>query len=194
MQALKAQIQPHFIFNSLNTIYDRVLSQDLETPKQIIYLSNFLRYTVQEASEDFILLEKEVWFIESYISLVMNRHGERVTASFTQEGYLGNYKIPPLLLITYVENAFKHGVEATSLDAWVQIYLRMEKNGLFVFSIKNSHPCISSKGTGQGLANAKRRLALLFPQKHSLIIESNASIFNITLTILLSTYENSETL
>ena len=188
---LQSQIQPHFILNSLNSVYSMVACSNDEAATLLLRLSSILRYALHETSHQTVWLSQEVKFLQEYIGLEAVRQHERTTLSFQSEGSLAGYRIPPLLLVTFVENAFKHGINATYQQAWATICLHMRANGQLNFRVENSKPVRHSQqapvaGSGIGLENTKRRLNILFPGKHKLVVTNAAETFLIDLTIQLT--------
>lgn len=187
---LQAQIQPHFILNSLNSVYALVACTNDEAATVLLRLAGILRYALYETGNRTVWLTQEVKFLQEYIGLEAVRQHERTTLSFQSEGALAAYRIPPLLLVTFVENAFKHGINATYQQAWADIRLIMKPDGLLQFRVENSKPTTThqtnaAKKSGIGLDNTKRRLAILFPGRHSLEITNSPETFLVNLTLQL---------
>ncbi|GAB2799175.1 hypothetical protein GCM10027275_51250 [Rhabdobacter roseus] len=185
---LRAQINPHFIFNAINSVYSFLVDRDEEASYLLLKLSGLLRYSVHEAGQEKVSLEQEVAFLEGYIGIETLRQRENVVISFSCEGPLSDYQIPPLLLVTFIENAFKHGINATTRAAWVEVRLRVEPGGGLYFTVKNSkppHPTRLPKSSGIGLVNLQRRLDLLFPKDYQLEVQNLADTFNVQLFLQL---------
>jgi two-component system LytT family sensor kinase len=186
---LKEQINPHFLFNTLNNLYGMARNQDRSTAEGIAHLSHLMRYMIHESRADRVDLEKEIEQINRLIKLQELRFAadDKIDIDFRVEGDPKAVQIPPMLLIPFVENSFKHGI---SLDrpSFIKIALSAQR-GHLEFSIKNSVHGQRSKpaepDTGQGLRNVKRRLELLFPRSHELKIEVSANDFNVDLAISL---------
>lgn len=186
---LKEQINPHFLFNTLNNLYGMARNQDGSTAEGIAQLSHLMRYMIHESRADQVDLEKEIEQINRLIKLQKLRFAadDKVDIDFRVEGDPKAVKIPPMLLIPFVENSFKHGI---SLDrpSFIKIALNAQK-GHLEFSIKNSlhgqRPEPTEPDTGQGLRNVKRRLELLFPKGHELKIEISENDFNVDLAVTL---------
>lgn len=188
---LQSQIQPHFILNSLNSVYSMVACTNDEAATLLLHLSSILRYALHETSHQTVWLSQEVKFLQEYIGLEAVRQHERTTLSFQSEGSLAGYRIPPLLLVTFIENAFKHGINATYQQAWATIRLQMRENGQLHFHVENSKPVRHSQQapvaeSGIGLENTQRRLNILFPGKHKLVVSNATEMFLIDLTIQLT--------
>ena len=171
LDLLKSQVQPHFIFNTLNNIYMLSLKQSPQTSEMIYRLSALLSYMLYDSKRQFIEVEKEVDYIKNYINLEKIRYGERLDVQLTVFNNRQTLYVPPLLFLPLVENAFKHGVSNAVEDSWVHIDVSLKKKTL-IFKIENS---ISSDkyesngfGNGLGLDNLRRRLDILYPNRHEL--------------------------
>jgi two-component system, LytTR family, sensor kinase len=134
---LKMQINPHFLFNTLNNLYSMVVDKDEVTSGVIIKLSDLMRYTLYESSTEKVPLEKEIKFISDYISLESLRHDEQTKIKTEVTGEMTGYEIAPMILITFIENAFKHGINASIRSNWVHILMRND-NGTLFFQVSNS--------------------------------------------------------
>ena len=180
LKALKAQINPHFFFNTLNNIYSMSLDQDERLPGTVLQLSDLMRYFLYESKEDFVSLSKEIQVLKDYIALQQIRSNEKLKVEITIKGNIEKQKIAPLLLITFVENAFKHGAKGSTDDAFVTIELTVEQNAIN-FRVENNKGVVdeTEKGDykGLGLENVKRRLELIYPQRHQLTILNNDNSF-----------------
>jgi len=189
LQFLQAQIQPHFVLNSINSVYSVVAGTDDEAATMLLRLSALLRYALHETANPTVSLAKEVEFLREYIGLEAVRQHERTTLSFQYEGSVEGYQIPPLLLVTFVENAFKHGINATYRQAWANVRLQIQEDGTLNFQVENSKPPLdvqqrnSKRTKGIGLENTRRRLNLLFPKRHQLTIKNDAETFTVNLTL-----------
>ncbi|MBC8046153.1 MAG: histidine kinase [Fimbriimonadaceae bacterium] len=183
---LKSQLNPHFLFNSLNNIYSLALQKNDKAPEMIIKLSDLMRYMLYECNVEKSDLEKEVTFMKDYIDLEKIRHGENVEIDFIIDGDLKNKKIPPLLLIPFVENAFKHGVNAQFGKSWVKFKLAANATTIQFIS-ENNKPfngiSVHTKPGGIGIENVKKRLELIYPAKHTLHIDEQNSIYKVDLEI-----------
>jgi sensor histidine kinase YesM len=183
---LKSQINPHFLFNTLNNIYSLSLQKSDLAPEMIIKLSDLMRYILYECNVEKIALEKEVAFMKDYVELEKLRYGNHVDIRFKVEGILEGKKTPPLLLIHFVENAFKHGVNAQFGKSYVAMELKTGKHSM-QFSIENNKPVngakVENQSGGIGLENIKKRLQLIYPGKYDLHINSEAAMYRVDLTI-----------
>ncbi len=180
---LKAQINPHFLFNTLNNIYSFSIKAPGKVTDTILKLANLMRYSLYETNEDLVPLSHELLFLTSYIELQQIRHDDNVQIQFNVYGQPGVKLIPPLLLIIFVENAFKHGLQATAQASWVRIDLTITATTL-VLQVVNSIPFKTmAKVGGIGLKNVSKRLAHFYANNHQLTIEDLANQFSIRLTI-----------
>jgi two-component system LytT family sensor kinase len=177
---LRSQINPHFLFNNLNNIYSLVYYQSDQALNAISGLSELLRYMLYDTSET-VTLAKEVTYIEKYIALQQLRFEKPSEIEFKVSGNFDDFNIPPLLLIPFVENAFKHG--DASAGKWLDISLASGLD-LVRFSCSNKKAAKQQDPTGGiGIDNVKRRLALLFPGKHHLDIEDGTELFTVKLEL-----------
>ncbi|QIP14184.1 histidine kinase [Spirosoma aureum] len=186
LRQLKAQIQPHFLFNTLNSIYALAIRQDERTADTIVKLSEFMRYIIRDAHLDKVDLAKEINYIANYIDLQKARLRDSVQVNYQLEGDGKQLKIAPLLLFSYIENAFKYGVSPDE-DSKIDIYLRIEKTSLSL-NVANKKVQVNSfeNSTGVGLQNTRERLRLLYPDAHELIIDNTPTDFHVQLSLTLS--------
>ena len=171
LDLLKSQVQPHFIFNTLNNIYMLSLKSSPQTSEMIYRLSALLSYMLYDSKRQFIEVGKEVDYIKNYINLEKIRYGERLDVQLNVFSNKQTFHVPPLLFLPLVENAFKHGVSNAVEDSWVHIDVSVKKQTL-TFKIENSVCDIKSAtngfGNGLGLENLRRRLEILYPNRHDL--------------------------
>lgn len=181
---LKEQVNPHFLFNSLNSIYSLSRQQSPETPEVVMQLSELMRYQLESAKKDTVLLKEELEFIENYLLLEEIRLGKRSTIEFVIAGDQLDYAIAPMLLIPFVENAVKHGAQSTNEPSFIDISAAT-KNTKLHFFVVNSKPTVAteSKREGMGLKNVRRRLNLLYPNSHALKIDDIEKEYRVDLTI-----------
>ncbi len=190
LQLLKAQVHPHFLFNTLNNIYSFSLSKSPLAGDLIEKLSGMLRYMILEGQKTFVPLKKEIQLIQDYISLEKVRYGERLDIAVNISGNCDNKFIAPLLMIPFVENSFKHGSSKLLTNPKVNLSIIIEEAKL-IFMLRNNKPNSntqerqSDKG-GIGLKNAAKRLQLLYPDKHNLKIESTDDSFYVYMHIMLT--------
>ncbi len=187
LSALKSQINPHFLFNNLNTIYSMASNNDEKTKDVILQLSDFLRYVLYDTSSEYIPLEKEVEIIKTYIELQKARVNQQITSiNLTMEGNCDNMQISPLLLLPLAENCFKHGLGKD--PGAIRIFIGVEGNQL-LFKTENTISLRENNGEtengGIGINNVEKRLNLIYPNRHSISYESNEGLFKMELKIKL---------
>jgi two-component system LytT family sensor kinase len=186
LRYLKAQMNPHFLFNSINTIYFQIDKKNLEARTSLQKFAELLRYQLYECNEDIISIEKEIDYLKSYIDLQRLRKNDKHSITFQAADNVKGFHLAPLLLLPFVENAFKHLSTFDSQLNWVEVSLSRE-NGHFDFDIRNSKNDIepSDNCKGIGLRNVQRRLQLLYPDKYQLSIENCAYHYRVNLKIQL---------
>lgn len=185
LQALRAQVNPHFLFNSLNTIYNEALLKTDRAPQLILKLSEMLRYVVDKMEEDKVPLSEELIYLENYVEMHKERLNDPQKVTFVRKAEPGNLKLAPLLLINFVENCFKHAdlsEEESFIFIRVDVFARQLK-----LTCKNTFfPGDSySYRTGAGLQNAERRLELAYPNRHNLVqsIDGNTYILELNMEL-----------
>ena len=192
LNLLRAQINPHFVFNTLNNIYSIIEEKDAYAAEVLLKFSHILRYTFYETEKDYIHLHREVESLMAYVELEKIRHDQTVDLQLTVAVDEADQTSPiaPLLLVSLVENAFKHGVNATIGSSWVHITLRATQSSLqfnVINSKPSSNPVVFAKtvvATHQvGLSNIKRRLELLYPKNHDLLITELPDTYSVQLTL-----------
>lgn len=188
LRALKAQINPHFFFNTLNGIYAMSLDKDERLSETVLRLSHLMRYFLYESKEDFVPLEKEWQVLQDYIALQQIRSDQSLKIEKIVEGEIDRQPIAPLLLITFLENAFKHGAKGNTGPAYIWLHMKVQGKD-FTFRLKNSKGLVDdiepTNYKGVGLENVQRRLQLLYPGRHQLDIQDTAADFYITLQLQL---------
>ncbi len=186
---LRAQINPHFLFNTLNNLYYLAYSKSDNTTEVISKLSQMMRYMIYESNHEKVLLSKEIEYMQNYISLEQLRLNNEVPIRFTVEGDTENIWIAPLILITFLENAFKHGVTNKAANAWINILIRMEGKQC-LYRVENSKvPAAKDSREGKsgiGLQNVKRRLELSYPGQYRLKVNDATDRYSVELDINLS--------
>ena len=187
LNVLKAQVNPHFLFNSLNNIYSLSLQKSDKAPEVVLKLSNLMRYVLYECNTKKVALSKEVHFIYDYVDLEKIRHFKNDKIKFELSGILPQNEIEPFLLIPFVENAFKHGLNDKPDRNWVNIFLevKMDSLKLVVENSLNSIEPSKKLTSGIGLQNVQKRLKILYPERHVLDISNSADSFKVELKILL---------
>jgi len=182
---LKSQVNPHFLFNTLNNICSLARKKSDDTEPAIIKLSQIMRYMITDSSQDKVSLEEEVDYVNNFIELQRIRLSDKVDISFIIDGPLSSIQIEPLLLIPFVENAFKHGVSYNEKSR-ISIELKTQTGDLS-FSVENSKPSVKDslklEEPGIGLKNVSRRLELLYPGKHQLQIKDLENLYSVMLKI-----------
>lgn len=181
---LKSQINPHFLFNSLNSVYFLIDKNNVEARESLHKFSDMLRYQLYEVNGAKIPVEKEIGYLKDYVDLQKLRKEENYSVSFSHSPAVSGFLIEPLLLIPFVENAFKHVSSHADKNNFVKLALN-RSDGLFIFSAENSTD--KSKTTdiysGIGLNNVKRRLELLYPGRHELIIRDENEVYKVNLKL-----------
>jgi LytS/YehU family sensor histidine kinase len=182
LSLLKSQINPHFFFNTLNNLYGLVIEKSDDAPNVILKLSDIMRYTIYMGKEDFVPLKDEIEYLKNFIELHKIRYQKRVDIVFNHD-YEIDYQIAPLLFIIPLENAFKHGVESLTEDAYIHINIKIDAS-IVHFDIENNFEARESSETaGIGIQNLKQRLKLLYPDKHKIKIDVKNSIYKLELKI-----------
>ena len=178
---LKNQINPHFLFNSLNTIYINCKMNYPQTPHTILLLSNLLRYQLYECTNKYISLSGEIKYLENFIELESYRQNE-IQIDFKTKN-IQNQKIAPFIFMPFIENSIKFSNQTE--NPWVKILIEVTDSNIVVFKISNNKISVDSPSSnkGIGLNNVKRRLHLLYPEKHSLKIENLPSEYHVYLSI-----------
>lgn len=181
---LKSQINPHFLFNSLNSIYSLAYQKSDTAPEAILKLSEIMRYMLYESNDNKVDLAKELQYLQNYIDLQKIRFGNKAFVDFKITGEVGDQKIVPLLLIAFIENAFKHGV---ANDPAAPICLRINLDGthLHFFMENRKHMLNRDTEGGIGLNNVQRRLELLYAGKYNLTIQDEANTYTCELSLVL---------
>lgn len=185
---LKSQINPHFLFNSLNSIYFLIDKKNTDARQALLQFSDMLRYQLYDCNASTIAIEKEVRFLEDYIRLQKLRKDQQYEVAVNIGNNVNGFSITPLLLVPLVENAFKHISHHHEAKNFVHVELKRQ-NGTFSFIVENSkddHQRVTEPAGGIGLANVKRRLELLYPGKHELNIANSETKFTVALNIHLS--------
>ena len=184
LSALKNQLNPHFLFNTLNNLYALALEKSEKTPEVIERLSEILDYMLYRCKDKYVLLHKEIELIENYLALEKIRYGKRVQINFIKESFTGT-KIAPLIILTFIENAFKHGV-SQELDV-AEIEMKLEiKDQQIIFYISNTKPkaiVVNQNSESMGLVNIQKQLDLLYPNEYTLDIKNSDDRYEVQLNI-----------
>jgi sensor histidine kinase YesM len=187
LASLKSQINPHFLFNTLNSIYSTALETSPKSADMVDKLSEMMRYTMKEAQKDFVMLEDEISYNNSYIELQKIRLDKSVKIDYDNSLDAGSLQIAPMLLTPFIENALKHGVNPEQ-KSHIKINLALQKNELHLF-VSNNKVCTQQETTersGLGIENTKKRLQLIYPGKHLLTVNESDKHFEVSLHINLS--------
>jgi LytS/YehU family sensor histidine kinase len=195
LQLLKAQVHPHFLFNTLNNIYSFTLGNSPEAGSLVLKLKDTVRYMIYDCEAALVPLEKEIKMIEDYIGLEQVRYGKRLNLEVEIKRIYEDKLIAPLLLIPFVENSFKHGSSKMLQGPWIKLRIESKEN-LLLFQLHNSKPekadTINNK-KGIGLKNIQKRLELLYPNQYKLNIQSSDDVFSVEMALpLLSKEEYAE--
>ncbi len=190
---LKSQINPHFLFNTLNSLYALTLMKSDKAPEIVIKLSEMMRYMLYESNERRVPLQKEVNYIENYLELETLRQSGRPDIQFKVEGAVNEQTIAPLLFIPFLENSFKHGLNHQINEGYVHVTMKVFENKLLL-RIVNSKPTApppeaptDKKSGGIGLVNVQRRLNLLYPNQFKLDISDSETEHIVELSLALTT-------
>lgn len=186
LQFLQSQINPHFLFNNLNNLYSYALEKSDKTPEIILQLSDLLRYMLYECKEDYVSLRKDVDQLSNFIALNELQIEDRGTVIFTTSDNLDRYKVAPLLLVVFVENAFKHSVSSMSDEININVDVQVNKEGKLQFLCENSYSestNIDNLANGIGLVNVEKRLGLIYKDRYSLKSSSEDGVYRVLLNI-----------
>ncbi len=187
LRFLKSQINPHFLFNTLNNLYALTLKKSDKAPEIVIKLSEMMRYMLYECNEKRVLLSKEVNYIRNYLDLEALRQGKNVTINFEVMGQVNNQKIAPLMFIPFLENSFKHGLNNQISQGFVNITLTVREQDVEFFIENSKSETIPiqdhRRSGGIGLVNIHRRLNLLYPERYDLKINDNPNTYAVTLRL-----------
>lgn len=185
----KAQINPHFLFNTLNTLLGLIITKSDQAEEAFIQFSNMMKYMCNNSTQDHVGVVTEIDYIEQYIELQRYRLNQHTQIDFSHSGDSSSSQcvIAPMLLITFVENAIKYGA-SSHLMSKIEIKITIEKGVLHLTSTNPilPHQTESNKGAGIGIANCRKRLELLYPTKHTLLIGENNGKYDVSLTIKLT--------
>lgn len=183
LMMLKSQVNPHFFFNTLNNLYGLTVEKSDLAPQVVLKISDMMRYTIYEGKKDKVPLADEVDYLHNFIELHKMRYHKKVDIQFNHQILEEDHQVTPLLFIILLENAFKHGVESLTKDAYIHISL-IAGSGKVAFAIENNYdPMEQSQEPGIGLENLKRRLELIYPEKHTLSLSSKENVYQAQLQI-----------
>lgn len=186
LNLLKHQLNPHFLFNTLNNLYTLALKKSDKTPEVIAKLSDILDYMLYQCQDKYVPLEKEIELLENYIALEKVRYSNRVEVVFEKQ-INHSVKIAPLILLTFVENAFKHGVSQELEKGTINLYLSTHANGIH-FKLKNTKPSSyqavdTNENSSIGMQNIEKQLGLLYPNRYTLHVENATEDYTLELKL-----------
>ena len=183
LQLLRAQLHPHFLFNTLNNIYAFALQSSPKTPAMILRLSSLLSYMLYECKGEEVLLEKEVEVMKDYIDLEKERYGDKIDVSVNIVGDLCDKYICPLLILPFLENAFKHGTSEQFGRPWMSLDMSLKDNLLKCKVVNSKNEYVPHHQNGVGIDNVKKRLELLYHDKYDLKLSDEGDFFVVSLTL-----------
>jgi len=202
LQLLRSQLHPHFLFNTLNSLYSMTLERSAEAPEAVLQLSSLLRYILYECNGPLVPLSQEIESLQHYIALEKMRFGDKLDVNLSFTGDLANRTIAPLLFLPFVENSIKHGVSEALDKSWVSLHLHAEGPTLSFKLINSRDPdarashlngsnplAPRSQASGLGLLNVRRRLNLLYPGRHTIVLTPEDDTFMVSLTLTSRQYE-----
>ncbi len=190
LRFLKSQINPHFLFNTLNNLYALTLKKSDKAPEIVLKLSEMMRYMLYECNEPRVRLRQELTYLSNYLDLEQIRQGDKSEILIEVEGDVREQRIAPLIFLTFVENCFKHGLGSRTAEGYVRIFISVDGNNLKadISNNKIEIPQESPRRSGGiGLVNVKRRLELNYPNKYSLDIQDKPNEYRVILTLNLDT-------
>ena len=186
LDLLKSQVNPHFLFNSLNSIYSLILSDSEIAGNAVLKLSDLMRYILDSSKKRKVLVKHELQFIENYVELEKIRLGNKAEVTYNFSGDTGGRIISPMLLIPFIENCFKHGIGVRIGDNKIDITLKLSESTLVLITSNTIAPKRINpdrKKSGTGIDNVRKRLELLYAQKHELEIVGNDNKFDVILKL-----------
>ncbi|MGD8426322.1 MAG: histidine kinase [Balneolaceae bacterium] len=186
LKFLKSQINPHVLFNNLNNIYSYALEKSEKVPEMLLRLADIMRYMLKDGNDRFVTLDKELNYLNDFIELQKIRLEGRGKVEFSVEGNAAPYQIAPLLLVAFVENSFKHSMRSEVENIFIRINIRIANDTLHLYvenTFSDADNGTQSQETGIGLQNVRKRLELMYPDKHSLEIEQKDGRFVVQLSL-----------
>ena len=194
LQLLRAQVHPHFLFNTLNNIYSQTQLESPKGSKMIMGLSDILRYILYEGQKPFVPLKQELLMIKEYINLEKIRYGSKLDVDVSTPDQTDDIYIAPLLLLPFVENCFKHGTSNMLHDPWINLIIELNDK-ILVMKLMNGNTQLKDDIQGKpgiGLNNVRQRLDLLYKDKHDLQLREDEEVFVVDLKVELVRIENIE--
>lgn len=183
LQLLKAQVHPHFLFNTLNNIYAQTQPAAPEAAAMLLRLSGLLRFMLYEGDKPLVPLDRELRLLRDYMELEQQRYGAELELSIDLPENTQDLRIAPLLLLPYVENCFKHGASQLLEQPWISLQVHLEGNWMKLTLLNGRAPGASGSGAGIGMSNVARRLQLLYPGRHLLNITAEEEVFIVNLKL-----------
>lgn len=183
---LKAQINPHFLFNAFNNLYSLIAAGDKQAQHLLADLSEVMRYSLYRTSEQYVSLPGELRFLDNYVRLEGVRFGKEKTITSKLNGDPSHWLIPPMVIVTFIENAVKHGINQSIGKAWIVYTINIDPDGMFHLTVRNSVTKIAVPKTeegGIGIANVRRRLNLLMEGQYNLVLREQPDEFSVSLTL-----------
>jgi sensor histidine kinase YesM len=190
LQLLKAQVHPHFLFNTLNNIYSFSLENSPKTPGLILKLSSLLSYMLYDCRAEEVLLEKEIEIMKNYIDLEKERYGNKIEISWDIEGDIKDKFIAPLLMFPFLENAFKHGTSEQLEKPWLSVDISVRQDTLRCKIANSKNEFVPFSDNGIGIWNVKKRIEFIYPASHELKINDEGNFFVVSLLIELKHKES----
>ncbi|HET9432747.1 MAG TPA: histidine kinase, partial [Chitinophagaceae bacterium] len=190
LQLLKAQVHPHFLFNTLNNIYSFSLENSPKTPHMILKLSSLLSYMLNDCKAEEVQLEKEIEIMKNYIDLEKERYGNKIEISWDVEGDIKNKFVSPLLMLPFLENAFKHGISEQIEKPTLSVNISVKSDTLRckITNSKNEFVRHRTNSTGIGINNVKKRLDFIYPDSYELKMHDEGNFFVVSLIVVLTGY------
>jgi len=183
LQLLKAQVHPHFLFNTLNNIYSFSLENSPKTPALILKLSSLLSYMLYDCKSEEVSLEKELEIMKNYIDLERERYGNTIDISWSVEGDIKDQYIAPLVMLPFLENAFKHGTSEQLEKPWLSVDISV-RNDILKCKIANSkNEYVPFSKNGIGIQNVQKRLAFIYSERHELKMNDEGNFFVVSLLL-----------
>lgn len=185
LQLLKAQVHPHFLFNTLNNIYSFAIQNSSKTPELIRKLSSLLSYMLCECKSGEVQLEKEIEIMKNYVDLEKERYGHKIDITWNVEGEMKDQFIAPLLMLPFLENAFKHGASEQLEKSWLVVELSLQQNILRCKIVNSKNETVLYSERGIGIDNVKKRLEFIYPENHELKMQDKGNFFTVELWVKL---------
>ena len=186
LNLLKAQVHPHFLFNTLNNLYALTLKKSEKSPEVVLKLSEILDFMLYHSNKDIVELEREIKLVNNYIGLEKLRYGERLKIDFEITGSLQNKHVAPMIIFPLVENCFKHGVSSTNQRSWIKLLLNVSSNQMKFIAENSKVSAANLNKGGLGLNNLKKRLELIYTDQYNIKIEEEETKFKVTLDLSLT--------